>query len=193
MHTTAAAAQAGVTVATIRTWCRKGVVAAVKAAGRWVVDAASLARRIEIGARRMAQPAALPPLVITSKTSIPGVLGIVGSADALAAAFAAGAPVTLGGTKVAGEQVYLGHARTVYDDGLSVQVQGFDSERGEHTDFPGIACAVYLVDMNRLDAAPTIKATVDKAHARSLARAAATEQTAAAEAARVARNIGYDC
>ncbi|CAL9368986.1 hypothetical protein [Streptomyces sp. enrichment culture] len=56
MNTTTAATQAGVTVATIRTWCRNGVVAAVKAAGRWAIDAASLARRIEIGARRMTQP-----------------------------------------------------------------------------------------------------------------------------------------
>ncbi|KAF0649221.1 MULTISPECIES: helix-turn-helix domain-containing protein [Streptomyces] len=57
MNTTAAAAQARVTVATIRTWCRRGVIAAVKAAGRWIIDAASLARRIEIGARRMPEPA----------------------------------------------------------------------------------------------------------------------------------------
>lgn len=55
MNTTTAATQAKVTVATIRTWCRKGVIAATKAAGRWVIDAASLARRIEIGARRMAE------------------------------------------------------------------------------------------------------------------------------------------
>ncbi|MFE3144288.1 hypothetical protein [Streptomyces scopuliridis] len=46
---TAAAAQAGVTVATIRTWCRRNVVAAVKTAG-WVIDTTSLAARITIGA-----------------------------------------------------------------------------------------------------------------------------------------------
>ncbi|MEU3447267.1 hypothetical protein AB0H29_08550 [Streptomyces thermolilacinus] len=57
MNTTAAATQARVTIATIRTWCRRGVVTAVKAAGRWIIDAASLARRIEIGARRVNQPA----------------------------------------------------------------------------------------------------------------------------------------
>ncbi|WP_333757977.1 hypothetical protein [Streptomyces sp. ISBFB 2968] len=51
MNTTAAALQANVTVATIRTWCRKGVVAATKQAGRWIIDTASLTRRIEIGAR----------------------------------------------------------------------------------------------------------------------------------------------
>ncbi|MGW3383314.1 helix-turn-helix domain-containing protein [Streptomyces albogriseolus] len=51
MNTTAAATQANVTAATIRTWCRKGVIAATKQAGRWNIDPASLARRIEIGAR----------------------------------------------------------------------------------------------------------------------------------------------
>lgn len=49
MNTSTAAAQAHVTVATIRTWCRRNAVAAVKAAGRWVIDSASLARRIAIG------------------------------------------------------------------------------------------------------------------------------------------------
>jgi hypothetical protein len=56
MNTTAAAAEAHVTVATIRTWCRIGAVAATKAAGRWIIDATSLAHRIEIGARRMSNP-----------------------------------------------------------------------------------------------------------------------------------------
>lgn len=49
---TTAATQAGVTVATIRTWCRTGVIAAVKSAGRWVIDTASLAHRITIGTWR---------------------------------------------------------------------------------------------------------------------------------------------
>lgn len=52
MNTTTAAATAGVTVATIRHWCRMGAVAATKAAGRWVIDTASLAHRITIGAMR---------------------------------------------------------------------------------------------------------------------------------------------
>lgn len=51
--TAAAATQAGVTVDTIRTWCRRGVVAAVKAAGRWVIDTTSLAHRIAIGQRKV--------------------------------------------------------------------------------------------------------------------------------------------
>ncbi|MFF5445515.1 hypothetical protein [Streptomyces sp. NPDC012888] len=52
MNTTTAATQAKVTIATIRTWCRIGAVAATKAAGKWIIDAASLARRIAIGARK---------------------------------------------------------------------------------------------------------------------------------------------
>lgn len=49
MNTTAAAVQANVTIPTIRTWCRTGAVAAIKQAGRWVIDTASLAARIAIG------------------------------------------------------------------------------------------------------------------------------------------------
>lgn len=56
MDTATAAQQAGVTIATVQLWCRIGAVAAKKAAGRWVIVAASLARRIEIGRQRMAQP-----------------------------------------------------------------------------------------------------------------------------------------
>lgn len=50
MNTTAAAAQANVTVATIRTWCRRGAVAATKTAGRWIIDTGSLTARIAINA-----------------------------------------------------------------------------------------------------------------------------------------------
>lgn len=56
MNTTAAAAEANVTVATVRTWCRYGAVEAAKVAGRWVIETASLARRIAIGARRAPAP-----------------------------------------------------------------------------------------------------------------------------------------
>lgn len=52
MNTTTAALEAHVTVDTVRTWCRIGAVAAVKTAGRWIIDAASLAHRIAIGAMR---------------------------------------------------------------------------------------------------------------------------------------------
>lgn len=49
MNTTTAAETAKVTVATIRNWARRGIIAATKVAGRWVIDTTSLARRIEIG------------------------------------------------------------------------------------------------------------------------------------------------
>jgi hypothetical protein len=53
MGTTATAAlHANVTVATIRAWCRRGVIAATKTAGHWFIDVASLAHRIAIGAMR---------------------------------------------------------------------------------------------------------------------------------------------
>ena len=55
MNTTAAAAQAHVTPATIRTWCRKGVIAAIKSAGRWIIEAASLTRRITLGKKTVKQ------------------------------------------------------------------------------------------------------------------------------------------
>jgi len=52
MNTTAAALHANVTADTIRTWCRRGVIAATKTAGRWTIDTASLAHRIAIGQRK---------------------------------------------------------------------------------------------------------------------------------------------
>ncbi|MEU1071958.1 MULTISPECIES: hypothetical protein [unclassified Streptomyces] len=58
MNTTTAATKAHVTAATVRTWCRIGAIAATKKAGRWVIDSASLARRIAIGAMRTAKKAA---------------------------------------------------------------------------------------------------------------------------------------
>ena len=67
MNTTAAAAQANVTVATIRTWCRYGAVAAVKTAGRWIIDTASLAHRIAIGAMRKKTP---KPVVFSTETMV---------------------------------------------------------------------------------------------------------------------------
>jgi hypothetical protein len=52
MNTTAAALQAHVTTATIRAWARRGVIAATKTAGRWIINAASLTHRIAIAAMR---------------------------------------------------------------------------------------------------------------------------------------------
>ncbi|MGW4603700.1 hypothetical protein ACWENS_10565 [Streptomyces sp. NPDC004532] len=65
MNTTAAAVQADVTVATIRTWCRNGAVAAAKTAGRWIIDTASLAARIAIGAMRARKAAPVINLNVT--------------------------------------------------------------------------------------------------------------------------------
>jgi hypothetical protein len=48
MDTTTAAKQARVTIATIRTWCRRGAVAATKTGGRWDIDTRSLAHRIAL-------------------------------------------------------------------------------------------------------------------------------------------------
>lgn len=47
-----AAQQVGVTVDTIRHWCRYGAVTATKIAHRWAIDTASLAYRISLGIRR---------------------------------------------------------------------------------------------------------------------------------------------
>jgi hypothetical protein len=47
--TSAAAALAGVAISTIRTWCRKGAVAASRTTGRWMIEARSLTRRINLG------------------------------------------------------------------------------------------------------------------------------------------------
>jgi hypothetical protein len=69
MDTTAAALQANVTVATIRTWCRIGAVAAAKVGGRWVIEAASLAKRIALGVRKPAKKVAF---TVDTMTAIGG-------------------------------------------------------------------------------------------------------------------------
>lgn len=70
MNTTAAALEAHVGADTVRTWCRIGAVAAVKKAGRWVIDQASLAARIAIG--RMKRPAKPVAFSIETMTAIGG-------------------------------------------------------------------------------------------------------------------------
>lgn len=72
MNTTAAATEAQVTAATIRIWCRRGVVAATKTAGKWAIDTTSLARRIAIGARRLARKAKQAILTPEALTAIGG-------------------------------------------------------------------------------------------------------------------------
>jgi hypothetical protein len=70
MNTTLAAAQAGVSVDTVRTWCRIGAVAAIKQAGRWIIDTASLAARIAIG--KMKRPARQIVYSVETMTAIGG-------------------------------------------------------------------------------------------------------------------------
>jgi len=66
MNTTTAATQAGVTVATIRDWARRGIITATKTAGRWIIDTASLTRRIAIGALKTKPKAR--PVVFSTET-----------------------------------------------------------------------------------------------------------------------------
>ncbi|GHE31765.1 hypothetical protein GCM10017673_38150 [Streptosporangium violaceochromogenes] len=72
MDTTTAATQAGVTVATIRTWARRNAVAARKVAGRWVIEAASLARRIALGAQKAAKKAKTVVFSVETMVAIGG-------------------------------------------------------------------------------------------------------------------------
>lgn len=67
MDAKTAATEANVKVATVRAWCRNGVITATKNAGRWAIDAASLARRIAIGALKTARrtPKVIPWTVET--------------------------------------------------------------------------------------------------------------------------------
>lgn len=185
MNTTTAAAQAGVTTPTIRTWCRTGVVTAVKRAGRWVIDTASLAHRITIGAWRKTMADPQPPIHLTSRTRrVRGHIGAVGPADVLRTAFETGRPVTLDG-KFAGEQVYLGHRRTTYWDGFGRETIGLDYETGPVKGFPAITGAVYLIDLDRLELAPRVAAIVAEQEEREAAAAMQAEIQAAKEDARL--------
>lgn len=55
MDTATAARYAAVTVPTVRYWCRRGVVRAVKEGGRWVIDIVSLRHRMALGRRTAAR------------------------------------------------------------------------------------------------------------------------------------------
>jgi hypothetical protein len=144
MNTTAAALQANVTAATIRTWCRRGVVAAAKQAGRWIIDTASLAARIAIGAMRTRKA-----VMTTSGTIIQmpdGDFGILGDAGILAAAFENGTPVTPTNEPYAGDRIYLGVTRETWGDyGRTLETAGlaYTKEDGR---------AVYRIDTQRLAA-----------------------------------------
>lgn len=72
MDTKTAATEANVTVATIRTWCARGIITATKQAGRWTINAASLAHRIAIGALKTARRTKPVAWTIETMTAIGG-------------------------------------------------------------------------------------------------------------------------
>lgn len=186
MNTTTAATQAGVTIPTIRRWCRYGAITATKQAGRWNIAPDSLNHRITIGARRKNMTQPKPPIHLTSRTRrIRGHIGAVGDGAILRAAFETGQPVTLDG-KFAGEQVYLGHSRQTYGDyGITMETIGLDYETGPVKGYPGVEGAVYLIDFTRLEAAPRIAAMVAEVEERETAAALEAERRAAEEDARL--------
>ncbi|WP_431979993.1 hypothetical protein [Streptomyces qinglanensis] len=171
MNTTAAALQANVTVATIRTWCRYGAITAVKQAGRWIIDTASLATRIAIGARRTRKAKTMT----TTGTLVQiagGEYGIRGDAAALAAAYEAGTPVAPTNGPYAQDRIYLGNTRTTYGDyGITPETRGLAYTRDDGQ-------AVYHIDLSRLaEHAPAFAAAlqqiddeIDAADARMRAR-----------------------
>jgi hypothetical protein len=137
MDTRTAAEAANVTTSTIRTWCRHGVVAAVKIGRRWDIDEASLTHRIALSAKT-------PSLAVTDDTRRHA-LGVHGPADLLARAFNAKQQITITNGPYAGETVHLG--RTAY---LGAPRIGLDHVNQDGT-------AVYLIDTDMLYAgAPTL-------------------------------------
>lgn len=164
--TTAAATQAGVTVDTIRTWCRRNVIAAVKQAGRWVIDAASLAHRIAIGAMRArkAKPMTATGTIVQTKRSA---YGVRGDADSLAAAYEAGAPVIPTNGPYAKDRLYLGRTRETYGDyGRTLETLALAYTKADGQ-------AVYYIDTTRLDEAPAFAAALQQEQDRMAAEEAA--------------------
>lgn len=150
MDTAAAAQTAAVTAETIRHWARMGAVKAAKSAGRWIIDAASLARRIAIGAKKE-QPMTTGKIVTTSD----GSYAVRGDADALAAAYETGAPVTPTQARYAQDRLYLGDTRETYGDyGRTLETRGLAYTSGSE--------AVYYIDMARLDGAPALAAALQE-------------------------------
>lgn len=78
-YTTTAAAQiANVTVDTIRTWCRMGVIKATKQKRQWVIDATSLMRRIALG-HEVAAARTSRPKKATAKWTVENLVRIGGN------------------------------------------------------------------------------------------------------------------
>jgi hypothetical protein len=167
MNTTAAALEARVTVATVRTWCRRGVIAAVKLAGRWIIDTASLAHRITIGAMR-ARKAKTVTVTGTIVQMKDGRFGIRGNAADLAAAFANGTPVTPTNAPYAQDRIFLGLTRETWGDygrTLETVSLAYTNPDGQ---------AVYHINSSRLaPEAPAFYAALEEMWAREDAEEAA--------------------
>ena len=157
MNTTTAAAQAGVAVATIRTWCRRGIIAATKTAGRWDIDSISLTRRITIGAlrARKAKPVTNPTGKIVQMRT--GYYGVRGDAATLAAAYETGTPITPTNAPYAQDKVFLGLTReTLGDYGRTQETVGlaYTTDDGD---------AVYYLDTNNFSQCPAFADAYDEA------------------------------
>lgn len=155
ISTTTAAAEAGVTVATIRDWARRCIIAATKVAGRWVIDTTSLARRIAIGAMRARK---VQPMTATGTITLMrnGSYGIRGNADVLAAAYEAGSPVAPTNGPYAADRLYLGSTRETYGDygrTLETLSLAYTKDDGQ---------AVYYIDTTRLAEAPAFAAALQE-------------------------------
>ncbi|MFI9463741.1 hypothetical protein [Streptomyces xiamenensis] len=122
----------------------------------------------------------LPPITLTSHTrQVRGHVGVVGAAAVLKSAYEAGQQVTLTG-KYEGERVYLGHSRQTYGDyGITMETIGLDRELPDgHRDYPGVPCAVYLLDTERLEGAPRLREYIYQAEAESRIQAMEAEARA---------------
>jgi len=155
MNTTTAATEARVTVATIRTWCRNGVITATKQAGRWIIDTASLAARIAIGAMRArkAKPMTATGTIIQMQD---GLFGIRGDATTLAAAFETGTSVTPANAPYSGDRIYLGLTRETWGDygrTLETKSLAYTKDDGQ---------AVYYIDTTRLSEAPAFASALQE-------------------------------
>ena len=136
MDTKTAAAKANVTTATIRTWCRRNAVAAVKAGGKWAIDETSLHHRISLTGRRQ--------VAIGTGRCFAGALGADGPADVLAAAFADGTQILITRGPLTGDRVYL--KRSGY-----LAPEGADRTYTDGT-------ALYRLDTDRTGDAPRFEA-----------------------------------
>lgn len=82
MNTTTAATTAGVTVPTVCLWARTGVIAAVKQAGRWVIDETSLRYRLALAALKTRRTTPKPiAYTVETMTAIGGNRWICGDKD----------------------------------------------------------------------------------------------------------------